>query len=33
MGNDHHIKINFKNAKDKNKASFNLAFNDETTFN
>ena len=33
MGNDHQIKINFKNAKDKNKASFNLAFNDETTFN
>ena len=33
MGNDNQIKINFKNAKDKNKASFNLAFNDETTFN
>ena len=33
MGNDHQIKINFKNPKDKNKASFNLAFNEETTFN
>ena len=33
MGNDHQIKINFKNPKDKNKSSFNLAFNEETTFN
>ena len=33
MGNDHQIKINFKNDNDKNKTSFNFPFNDETTFN